>query len=221
MSVREGKVLPKSSKGWHLLQNNRICVEEPFNTSRNLGNTADDSSFRGLHLELRRAFNLLTTNGGIGGLDRCCELFELGEGDGEKEEEEAEEEDEEEEEGMQKCSYSRMQLLPYYYATPEARATDPTAHFLWLAERPPYPSPGLFPAPIYGSSFAQASYSSPPLTAVTPLPSPLYPPYVNVSTPNAAVVSGDGMESHLQPGSLRARPRRSSIPFVESRRRIV
>ena len=41
------------------MQNNRLCVEEPFNTERNLGNTADDTSFRGIHLELRRAFDLV------------------------------------------------------------------------------------------------------------------------------------------------------------------
>jgi len=41
------------------MQNNRLCVEEPFNTERNLGNTADDTSFRGIHQELRRAFDLL------------------------------------------------------------------------------------------------------------------------------------------------------------------
>lgn len=76
ISVREGKVLSKEYKGWHLLQNNRICVEEPFNTSRNLGNTADDSSSRGLHIELRRAFDLLNENGVDGGLRRCCEIPE-------------------------------------------------------------------------------------------------------------------------------------------------
>ena len=41
------------------MQNNRLCVEEPFNIERNLGNTADDTSFRGIHLELRRAFDLV------------------------------------------------------------------------------------------------------------------------------------------------------------------
>ncbi|KAJ5919706.1 hypothetical protein N7454_009541 [Penicillium verhagenii] len=56
ISVREGNLISKEGKGWHLLVNNRLCVEEPFSTARNLGNTADDTSFRGLHLELRRAF---------------------------------------------------------------------------------------------------------------------------------------------------------------------
>ncbi|KAI1911943.1 hypothetical protein LOZ65_006091 [Ophidiomyces ophidiicola] len=72
ISVREGKLISKEKKGWHLLQNNRLCVEEPFNTSRNLGNTADDTSFRGLHLELRRAFEALCK----GDLKRCCEQYE-------------------------------------------------------------------------------------------------------------------------------------------------
>ncbi|OAX82878.1 hypothetical protein ACJ72_02775 [Emergomyces africanus] len=72
MSVREGTLISKEGKGWHLLQNNRLCVEEPFNTSRNLGNTADDTSFRGLHLELRRAFIAVSE----GKLDECCEKYE-------------------------------------------------------------------------------------------------------------------------------------------------
>ncbi|KAI4215337.1 MAG: hypothetical protein LQ351_002237 [Letrouitia transgressa] len=60
ISVREGQLISKEGKRWHLMQNNRLCVEEPFNTGRNLGNTADDISFRGLHLEIRRAFGLIS-----------------------------------------------------------------------------------------------------------------------------------------------------------------
>ena len=59
ISVREGKLISKEGKKWHLMQNNRLCVEEPFNTERNLGNTADDTSFRGIHLELRLAFDFV------------------------------------------------------------------------------------------------------------------------------------------------------------------
>lgn len=72
VSVREGKLVSKEAKGWHLLQNNRLCVEEPFNTSRNLGNTADDTSFRGVHTELRRAFKFIAE----GNLTDCCEQYE-------------------------------------------------------------------------------------------------------------------------------------------------
>ncbi|KAB8235996.1 zinc finger protein [Aspergillus alliaceus] len=72
LSVREGKLISKEAKGWHLLQNNRLCVEEPFNTSRNLGNTADDTSFRGVHLELRRAYKAAAQ----GDLELCCEQYE-------------------------------------------------------------------------------------------------------------------------------------------------
>ena len=71
VSVREGKLISKPAKKWHLMQNNRLCVEEPFNITRNLGNTADDISFRGVHLELRRAFDLLSQ----GRLDECCEQY--------------------------------------------------------------------------------------------------------------------------------------------------
>lgn len=72
VSVRLGKLMPKSDrKNWILAINNRLCVEEPFNTMRNLGNTADDTSFRGIHLELRRAFDLISA----GKLDECCEQY--------------------------------------------------------------------------------------------------------------------------------------------------
>lgn len=71
ISVREGRLISKEGKGWHLLQNNRLCVEEPFNTTRNLGNTADDTSFRGLHMELRRAFKAISE----ADLEKCCEEF--------------------------------------------------------------------------------------------------------------------------------------------------
>ena len=71
VSVREGKLISKEAKKWHLMQNNRLCVEEPFNTERNLGNTADDTSFRGIHLELRRAFDLVKE----AKLDECLEEY--------------------------------------------------------------------------------------------------------------------------------------------------
>ena len=56
-----------------MLQDNRLCVEEPFNINRNLANTADDCSMRGIHKELRRAFDLIVE----GKLDLCCEQFVL------------------------------------------------------------------------------------------------------------------------------------------------
>ncbi len=72
ISVREGRLISKEGKGWHLLQNNRLCVEEPFNTIRNLGNTADDTSFRGVHMELRRAFKCISD----GSFEDCCQKYE-------------------------------------------------------------------------------------------------------------------------------------------------
>jgi Cid1 family poly A polymerase len=59
ISVRNGGNLPKEEKGWHLMQNNSLCVEEPFNTKRNLGNTADEATIKGLQLEFRRAVHYL------------------------------------------------------------------------------------------------------------------------------------------------------------------
>ncbi len=71
VSVREGQLISKQAKGWHLMQNNRLCIEEPFNTERNLGNTADDISFRGVHMELRRAFDLISD----ARLEECVEQY--------------------------------------------------------------------------------------------------------------------------------------------------
>ena len=71
ISIREGTLISKEEKKWHLMQNNRLCVEEPFNTERNLGNTADDISFRGVHLELRRAFDLISE----AKLNECMEQY--------------------------------------------------------------------------------------------------------------------------------------------------
>lgn len=73
MSVRHGKILTKKEKNWHLMTNNRLCVEEPFNTDRNLGNTADDTAVRGLHLELRQAFSRVAEGKH---LDSVCEQYE-------------------------------------------------------------------------------------------------------------------------------------------------
>ncbi|KAH0565011.1 hypothetical protein GP486_001596 [Trichoglossum hirsutum] len=72
VSVRQGKLISKEEKMWHLMQNNRLCVEEPFNVKRNLGNTADDTSVRGLHIELRRAFTLIADEVN---LEKCCEQY--------------------------------------------------------------------------------------------------------------------------------------------------
>lgn len=71
LSVRHGKLITKNEKKWNYAINNQLCVEEPFNTSRNLGNTADEYSFRGLHQELRRAFDLLSN----AKLEEACEQY--------------------------------------------------------------------------------------------------------------------------------------------------
>lgn len=71
LSVRLGKLISKKDKNWHLANNNMLCVEEPFNRERNLANTADEFSFRGLHIELRRAFDFLAE----AKLEECCDQF--------------------------------------------------------------------------------------------------------------------------------------------------
>ncbi|KAL9108978.1 MAG: hypothetical protein Q9227_006374 [Pyrenula ochraceoflavens] len=69
VSVREGQLADKKTQPtWQI---HRLCVQEPFNYSRNLANTADDTSFRGIHFELRRAYGEL----GKGDLEGCCEQY--------------------------------------------------------------------------------------------------------------------------------------------------
>ncbi|KAG9252535.1 uncharacterized protein F5Z01DRAFT_232751 [Emericellopsis atlantica] len=71
LSIRLGRVIPKSDKRWRGGGNNWLCVEEPFNTERNLANTADEYTFRGLRWELRRAFDLISD----AKLHEACEQF--------------------------------------------------------------------------------------------------------------------------------------------------
>ena len=71
LSVRLGRQMTKKEKNWHHALNNRLCLEEPFNNLRNLGNTADEYSFKGLHLELRRAFESISE----ANLEECCAQY--------------------------------------------------------------------------------------------------------------------------------------------------
>lgn len=79
VSVKEGRLLSRKEKGWDASNykekeaRSRLCVEEPFNTDRNLGNSADDYAFSGIHGEIRRAFELIAQ----GKLDECCEQYEF------------------------------------------------------------------------------------------------------------------------------------------------
>lgn len=77
--VREGRAVSRKEKGWDPrtdFQDKesrvRLCVEEPFTQDRNLGNSADDYAWYGIHQEIRRAFDLLAD--GLQ-LEKCCEEF--------------------------------------------------------------------------------------------------------------------------------------------------
>ncbi|KAF1917419.1 hypothetical protein BDU57DRAFT_528051 [Ampelomyces quisqualis] len=79
ISVRQGGRITRDEKSWHPGGGqkegvNRLCVEEPFSTDRNLGNSADDYAWRGIHLEIRRAFELLA---GGQQLEKACEQYEF------------------------------------------------------------------------------------------------------------------------------------------------
>lgn len=78
VSVKEGRLLSRKEKGWDNPADKearcRLCVEEPFNTPRNLGNSADDYAWHGIHTEIRRAYEFLADGGR---LDQACEQFEF------------------------------------------------------------------------------------------------------------------------------------------------
>ncbi|SMQ48762.1 unnamed protein product [Zymoseptoria tritici ST99CH_3D7] len=80
VSIKEGKSLSRKEKGWQPSNyldkeaRQRLCVEEPFTVERNLGNTADDYAWHGIHGEIRRACDLLADNLQ---LEKCCEQFEF------------------------------------------------------------------------------------------------------------------------------------------------
>ncbi|KAG2220924.1 hypothetical protein INT45_010677 [Circinella minor] len=66
VSIRHGRYLTKEEKGWHVGRNKfSLCVEEPFNVSRNLGNSADQASVQGLLVEFRRACHLLAAGASL------------------------------------------------------------------------------------------------------------------------------------------------------------
>lgn len=73
LSIRLGKMVTKEEKRWLTSLNNRLAVEEPFNIDRNLGNTADDYSFRGVHMEIRKAFDAVSE----GDLGKILEKYEF------------------------------------------------------------------------------------------------------------------------------------------------
>jgi len=79
VSVRQGCRIQREEKNWHPGGGqkegvNRLCVEEPFSTDRNLGNSADDYAWRGIHMEIRRAFDLLADSQQ---LEKACEQYEF------------------------------------------------------------------------------------------------------------------------------------------------
>lgn len=76
ISVRQGRLLTKVEKGWHKgIESKRLlCIEEPFDTRRNLGNSADEVSVRGLQLEFQRAVHVLLET--RGNLDVLCHYYQ-------------------------------------------------------------------------------------------------------------------------------------------------
>lgn len=74
ISVRQGRYLTKAEKGWDTGRNKiSLCVEEPCNVSRNLGNSADVGSVRGLVREFQRFLDLLKEGES---LDKICTPYQ-------------------------------------------------------------------------------------------------------------------------------------------------
>ncbi|KAI7906139.1 uncharacterized protein BX663DRAFT_498959 [Cokeromyces recurvatus] len=78
VSVRHGCLMTRDEKGWQYLGNNSegkhgLCVEEPFDTRRNLGNSANEASVRGLRMEFERAVHVLLES--RGNLASLCTSF--------------------------------------------------------------------------------------------------------------------------------------------------
>ncbi|CAG8448686.1 13567_t:CDS:10 [Ambispora leptoticha] len=71
ISIRQGKYLTKAEKNWDS-RGWLLCVEEPFNTARNLGNSADVVTVKGLIGEFKRAFNILYDKVS---LEICCRQY--------------------------------------------------------------------------------------------------------------------------------------------------
>lgn len=75
ISVRLGTLVTKEYKGWDIDIERLcrfLCVEDIFNTNRNLSNSADFLSVDGLLDEFRRAANMLYSHGD---LDQVCEEY--------------------------------------------------------------------------------------------------------------------------------------------------
>jgi hypothetical protein len=73
--VRKGMPILRTQKKWGPGTPNglwSLCIEEPFNQTRNLGNSCDATAFRGIHMELRSAFIALCKTD----LDRVMEPYE-------------------------------------------------------------------------------------------------------------------------------------------------
>ncbi|KAL7313891.1 hypothetical protein PS15m_007571 [Mucor circinelloides] len=74
VSVRQGRYLTKQEKGWDTGRNKMsLCVEEPFNMGRNLGNSADIASVHGLRCEFQRFLDLLIAGDD---LESICSLYQ-------------------------------------------------------------------------------------------------------------------------------------------------
>ncbi|CEI87174.1 hypothetical protein RMCBS344292_01594 [Rhizopus microsporus] len=76
ISVRSGKVLSRQEKGWHKGPESQqlLCVEEPFDVHRNLGNSANEEAVHGLILEFQRAVHIILET--HGNLDYLCTSYQ-------------------------------------------------------------------------------------------------------------------------------------------------
>ncbi|KAI9338951.1 hypothetical protein DFJ73DRAFT_603047, partial [Zopfochytrium polystomum] len=77
VSVRHGRLLSKKEKEWDQDVDRmcrHLCVEEPFTPHRNLANSADLLSVKGLRMEFQRALRVLEETASV---EAACEPFVL------------------------------------------------------------------------------------------------------------------------------------------------
>ncbi len=75
VSVRTGRLLSKTEKEWtkHLAKDkNWFALEDPFETTHNLGRVVDRNTLKGIRAEFARAYRVLTRGGD---LDEVCQPY--------------------------------------------------------------------------------------------------------------------------------------------------
>ncbi|EKX50167.1 hypothetical protein GUITHDRAFT_103980 [Guillardia theta CCMP2712] len=67
VSIRSGRLLKKTAKGWDVPGNNKnrhvICIEDPFDVNLDLGRYVDENTVKDIEMEFARALKILQSSG--------------------------------------------------------------------------------------------------------------------------------------------------------------